>query len=107
VVPGGARDGRPATLHRPHRSDIWHSTVSSAKSCLALGGGECNEGVPGTTEGAGSTSRPPAGAVAMGPGDLVPYGVGPLSLIFNLAVLERDFSGSSSGVSAGHGTATA
>jgi hypothetical protein len=28
-------------------------------------------------------------------------------LIFNLAVLERDFSGSSSGVSAGHGTATA
>ena len=30
-----------------------------------------------------------------------------LSLIFNLVVLERDFSGSSSGVSAGHGTATA
>ena len=29
----GARDGRPATLHRPHRSDIWHSTVSSASPC--------------------------------------------------------------------------
>jgi len=62
---GGARDGRPATLRRPHRSDIWHSTVSSANPCLALGGGECNDGAPETVEGAGSEEpAPSSGAVA-------------------------------------------
>ena len=53
----GARDGRPATLRRSHRSDIWHSTVSSASSCLALRDAECNgggadsEGCPANGEG--------------------------------------------------------
>ena len=68
----GARDGRPATLRRPHRSDIWHSTVSSASPCLALRGAECNEGVSGTRgarergRGPARASRPPpAGAVAV------------------------------------------
>src|SRR5919107_5097399 len=51
VLSGGARDGRPATLRRPHRPDIWHSMVPSASPCLALEGVECNERVPETATG--------------------------------------------------------
>src|SRR4051794_3750948 len=62
VVSGGARDGRPATLRRPHRPDIWHSTLPSASPCLALGGVECNArgsvGGPHTTKGAGVVPAP-------------------------------------------------
>src|SRR5215207_10574073 len=39
VLSGGARDGRPATLRRPHRPDIWHSMVPSASALFSTRGG--------------------------------------------------------------------